>query len=147
MSDVLDSVSAVFLLKRDGSLLLQLRDILPAIRRPGCWVIPGGHSEPGESIEECARREFTEETLYNCKSLHFMDSVLDDVDGYRYWLHLFWELYDEKQKIKCMEGQELRFTERSKGTDYLKIDTLLTYWDRALMEMGLETEYGQQHEK
>jgi len=70
-----------------------------------------------------------------------MDSVLDNVDDYRYWLHLFWELYDEKQQIKCMEGQELRFIERSEGADYLKIDTLLAYWDQAFV--NLEMEYGQ----
>ena len=138
MDSVLDSVSAVFLVRRDGSLLVQLRDIIPTIRRPGYWVVPGGHCEPGESIEDCARREFLEETLYECSNLHFMDSILDNVDGYQYWLHMFWELYDEQQQIKCMEGQELKFVERSEGAIYLKIDYLLTYWDRALMDLGLK---------
>lgn len=135
MSDILDSISAVFLLKREGDLLVQLRDTNPKIHRPGFWVVPGGHCESGESIEECARREFMEETLYNCKYLHFMETILDNADGYQYWLHMFWEIYDEKQQIKCMEGQELRFIKRSEGADFLKIESLLVYWDKALLNL------------
>jgi 8-oxo-dGTP diphosphatase len=31
---------------------------------PGVWSVPGGHMEDNETPEECARREFFEETNY-----------------------------------------------------------------------------------
>ncbi len=34
----------------------------PQIPYPGYWEFPGGGMEPGESDEDCARREFYEET-------------------------------------------------------------------------------------
>jgi 8-oxo-dGTP pyrophosphatase MutT (NUDIX family) len=138
MNSELDAISAIYLLKNDGSLLIQLRDNIPTIRRPGCWVIPGGHCELGEDIETCARREFFEETLYNCEDLHFLDSVLDNVEGIQNWLHLFWSRYDGHQQIKCMEGQELKFIDRSEGGAYLKIELLLTYWDKARQCLDME---------
>ncbi|UPK73024.1 NUDIX domain-containing protein [Nocardioidaceae bacterium SCSIO 66511] len=42
-----------------GRLLLVLRAHEP---EAGRWTIPGGHVEPGETLEECARRETLEET-------------------------------------------------------------------------------------
>ena len=57
-----DRVAAVVLLHPNESMLLQLRDDKPGLRDAGKWVPPGGHCEPGESMKECARREFSEET-------------------------------------------------------------------------------------
>ena len=36
-----DRVSTVFLLREDGSALLQLRDVKPGLRHSGMWVPPG----------------------------------------------------------------------------------------------------------
>ena len=36
---------------------------------PGAWVLPGGHIEVGESLEECAVREIKEETGINIEIL------------------------------------------------------------------------------
>lgn len=46
----------VLLLDRDGRLLMQRR------AATGAWHVPGGYLEPGESIEDTARREALEET-------------------------------------------------------------------------------------
>jgi 8-oxo-dGTP pyrophosphatase MutT (NUDIX family) len=136
MDETTDGVSAVFLLRPDGATLLQLRDNKPGIRRPGYWVIPGGHCELGETLEECARREFAEETAYICQDLHFLTSLNDEVEGYRYWLHIFWSVYDGQQPIECLEGQELRFVSREQAADYLRIDYLLKFWDIVLEQMN-----------
>ncbi len=47
-----------------GVLVLNQQDELLLLRRTdnGCWGIPGGAMEPGERIEETARRETREET-------------------------------------------------------------------------------------
>ena len=46
----------------EGRVLLQLRDDRPGIAAPGKWSFFGGAVEPGETLEEAARREFREET-------------------------------------------------------------------------------------
>src|SRR5207244_7304545 len=63
------TVAGVVLLRDDNSALLQLRDNKPGLNAAGLWVFPGGHCEPGESIEAGARREFREETGYEWGAL------------------------------------------------------------------------------
>ncbi|MCW3819487.1 NUDIX domain-containing protein [Micromonospora sp. DR5-3] len=54
-------IACVLLVDRAGRLLLQLRDA-HAPHHPNVWGLPGGHWEPGETIEEAALRELWEET-------------------------------------------------------------------------------------
>lgn len=42
-----------------GRILLVLRAYAP---EAGRWTVPGGHVEPGETLEQAARREVAEET-------------------------------------------------------------------------------------
>ena len=62
-------IGGVVLLRNDGAVLLQLRDNKPTITAAGLWVFPGGHCEDGEACRDCARREFREETGYDCPDL------------------------------------------------------------------------------
>lgn len=50
---------------RDNKLLMERRS------DNGLWGLPGGSMEPGETLEECARRELFEETGINAIDLEF----------------------------------------------------------------------------
>ncbi|GAB80821.1 nucleotide triphosphate diphosphatase NUDT15 [Shimwellia blattae] len=59
MMNTLPRIGVGVLIIRDGKILLGKRT---GSHGAGCWSAPGGHLEPGESIEQCARRETAEET-------------------------------------------------------------------------------------
>lgn len=105
------AVCGVVLLDAQHKALLQHRDDKPGLRAANQWVFPGGHIEPGETLEEGARREFREETGYLCADMKWFLSIYDCFSpGWpSYPLHLFLARYDGKQKVHCFEGQELRF--------------------------------------
>lgn len=125
-------VALVILLRSDGAALLQHRDDIPGLPHAGLWAPPGGHREPGESLEECARREFLEETAYRLDALHPLLRVHDVSEHHGVWLSLFWSQYDEVQQPICREGQGLAFHRRE---DVGTLDVppyLIEVWDAAL---------------
>jgi 8-oxo-dGTP diphosphatase len=100
----------VVLVNADGHILMQLRDDIPTIADPGCWVNPGGVIDPGETPEEGARREMLEETEYRCGPLTLAhERVLHRPEGWSERQFYFLGRYDGVQKVVCHEGQELRF--------------------------------------
>ena len=58
---------AVIVIK-DGKVLLGKRK---NSHGEGTWAFPGGHLELNESIEECARREVSEETGISIKNIRY----------------------------------------------------------------------------
>lgn len=128
-------VCAVFILKTDGSALLQHRDDKPGLIHPGKWTIPGGHREKSESTQDCARREVAEECNYRCKELFELNTFeLNDGNGYDYTLTLFWTPLDPDQEksIECREGQAMTFVEREAANSLPILQFLLPYWDRSI---------------
>ena len=127
-------VAAVYLLRDDGAALLQHRDDTPEIPHGGIWVPPGGHSDPGEAIDACARREFLEETGYVVGELHLLAEFLDDhAQGFPpLWLTIFWARYDGVQVPVCREGQALEFMPRARALALRIPQYLVDLWDGAL---------------
>lgn len=128
------AVAAIILLREDGAALLQHRDEKPQIPHAGLWTPPGGHVEPGEALEACARREFQEETAYRLGELHVLVSFIDDnAEGFDPLpLTIFWSVYDGAQAIECHEGQALEFIRREEASRYAIPAYLVDLWDRAV---------------
>ena len=64
-----------FLLVRDGEFLAEKRKLSKALD-PGLVAIPGGHMEPGESVEDALRREMREELELTPRRTQFICSLL-----------------------------------------------------------------------
>lgn len=108
------TVAGVVLMRADQAALLQLRDDKPGLNAAGQWVFPGGHSEPGEPLDQAARREFEEETGYRCAELRWITTFehpSDDGEA-TYQLTMFLCRYDGVQDIHCYEGQRVEFQSR-----------------------------------
>lgn len=132
ISENMPRVGAVMLLRDDGAALLQLRDAKPGLRNAGLWVPPGGHAEPGEAIEACARREFHEETDYRCGQLQWLCTFEDRVEGFPpYTLTVFWSRYDGRQRVVCREGQALEFVRREEAEGRAMPQYLRQLWNDA----------------
>ena len=123
-------VGALFLLRDDGALLLQLRDEKPNLRHAGMWVPPGGHIEADESVEQGTRREFLEETDYLCSKISWLQMMeIKHPDWPTYLLGVFWAFFDGMQKTTCREGQILKFIKREDANSLLMPPFLLMLWD------------------
>ena len=128
-------VSVIVLLREDGAALLQHRDDKPSIRRPGVWVMPGGHQDPHETAEMCARREFREETAYDCADFNWLATFVDPEQP-DCLCTMYWARFDGQQVIRCLEGQDLRFVLRQDAAGYAVPAFLVELWDQALAALA-----------
>ena len=142
---------ALFLIRRDGAALFQLRDNRPDIRCAGLWGVPGGQvkqegdEEEQESKSQAVCREIFEETGYSVNEVHFMEEIeFREKRHGEYTVSLFWQWYDSKQVLNCYEGQAMRFIHWQEHWQYPIIKELLLPWQRLLS--GLSTGK-QQHSK
>ncbi len=88
------------------SVLLYLRDHKPGIAYPGCWDLLGGTVEPGESPDQCIKRELSEEIEFDLKTPQlFKRSDMPDRVEHTYWL-----MHDlDITKTPVHEGQRLQW--------------------------------------
>lgn len=126
-------VCAIVLLSKNDTALLQLRDDKPDIRASNQWVFPGGHVNHGETPLEAAARELFEETSYHSQNLSFLCDIHDTYED-RFPavnLHVFWDVYDGKQKLICGEGQMIEFVPRSHASNISMPSHLIPIWNKA----------------
>lgn len=108
-------VSVIFILKKPNLVLLQLRDDIKNINFPNSWGPPGGHCNDLETPINCAYRELKEETNYQAKKLYWYTNYFCKMpNGKDHIVSNFWTIFDDKQEIKCFEGQKMEFIEIDK---------------------------------
>ena len=130
------TVCAIVLLNQRGEALLQLRDKKVGLSASGLWVFPGGHIENNETLNDCARREFFEETGYKCENLNYLLSIEDNfISNESKMLHIFYESYDFKKKYICLEGVALEFLSFEKAKELKMPDYLLCIWQLAVLAL------------
>ncbi len=107
--------AGVILVDRQGRVLMQLRDDNPEIMFPGHWGLTGGASLPGETPEQTALREVTEETGLTLDRFEAFRAYYFAESGPRrprieYELYLFHAPCDTPaDTMTCGEGSGLRF--------------------------------------
>lgn len=87
----------IFIFNQTGEVLL-----LKSHKWPGKYVVPGGHVELGERLEEAAIREAKEETgldIYDLKFIMFQQFIHDPA----FWKHRHFIFFDFACKTDSLE--------------------------------------------
>lgn len=124
--------TGILLLRNDGALLLQLRDNKKNIKHPNMWGSPGGHLNKNETYAQCATRELFEETGYNSNNLNYLMTFYETSGNKKSKVKLFWDKFDNKQKIKCYEGQKLKFIKKKDAHKYKVVEIIILAWEKIL---------------
>jgi nucleoside triphosphatase len=109
----------VFIFNQKGEVLL-----LQSHKWPGAYVVPGGHVELGERIEETAVREAKEETgldIYDLEFITFQQFIYDPA----FWKQRHFIFFD--------------YAAKTEGTDVVLNDEAQEYiWIEPKKALGLE---------
>lgn len=98
----------VIIRRRDGAVLMQLRDEKPDIAWPGHWSVLGGGLDPGETEREAIIREVQEEAGFTLADPRFLTHVTDQ-HGSGQQLAVYEADMPTATPLVLGEGQELRF--------------------------------------
>lgn len=113
-------VALVFLVDGDGAVLMQHRDEHAKVS-PNQWGLPGGHVEPGETVEEAAHRELLEETGLSVDELALAWSgprPYEEGFPHTVTVHVFRGTTTAKQEdVVLGEGRAMVFIPREQALD------------------------------
>ncbi len=120
----------ILIFNPQGQLLL-----LKSHKWPGRYVLPGGHVELGERLEDAVRREAKEETgldVYDLEFLHFQEFIFDPV----FWKRRHFIFFDfackaDDQPVRLNEEAEAYFWVNPRQALALELDP---YTRRSLEE-------------
>jgi ADP-ribose pyrophosphatase len=97
---------SVVMLAKDGETFV----LIEQFREPmGSYIVqlPGGGIEEGESLDEAAKREFLEETGYECGDVHYLGKLLPAPWRCNEITHVF---YTEEVEVSTHQHLESRET-------------------------------------
>ncbi len=100
-------VGVGIVIRRDGMVLLGKRK---GSHGESTWGLPGGHLEPGETVEECARRETSEETglqISHMVNVGFTNDIFEAEK--KHYVTLFVEAGDPGGNPEILEPDKCEF--------------------------------------
>ena len=127
----------VFIFNQNGELLL-----LKSHKWPGKYVVPGGHVELGERIEEAAIREAKEETgldIYDLEFINFQQFIYDP----SFWKPRHYIFFDYACKTN---SAEVKLNDEAEEHVWVKLDAAvrlpLDTYTRRSIEILIERRRG-----
>lgn len=103
---------------REGKLFLMCSH-----KWKGKWVVPGGHIELGERMEDALRREVREETnldIYDIEFICFQEFVYDD----RFWKPSHFIFFDYACRT---DSTDVKLNEEAEEYAWVALDEALTW--------------------
>lgn len=108
-------VGVAAIIRRGDRVLMGLRK---GAHGAGTWSFPGGHLEPGETVEEAARREVLEETGISVPPSYFQKIAYTD-DFFEVEKLRYITLYLETNPGHPAEGREPEVVEPDKCEEWM----------------------------
>jgi len=106
---------AAGLIVREGRYLIARRKA--GTHLGGLWEFPGGKREPGESLEDCLRRELREELGVDVTQLVHVRVIRHDYRGKTVELHFF-RCTISRGEASALDCEEVRWVTPSELSDY-----------------------------